>query len=76
MRTPHVDDVVRLTKDIPELFLSRGEVGVVCSTWFSPVAALDVEFTQIGSDQQTRRALVSLEQVELEEPQDANIAGV
>ncbi|QOV89985.1 DUF4926 domain-containing protein [Humisphaera borealis] len=75
MRTPHVDDVVRLTKDIPELFLSRGEIGVVCSTWFSPVSALDVEFSRVGTDRQTR-ALVSLEQVELEEPQDAEIPGV
>jgi hypothetical protein len=70
MRTPHVDDVVRLKKDFPELFLSRGDVGVVCSTWFSPVAAVDVEFSQIGCDHQTR-ALVPLDQVELNEPEIA-----
>lgn len=65
MRTPVVDDVVRLTQDIPELFLCRGEVGVVRSTLFSPMTALDVEFSSIGSDQQTR-ALVTAEQVELD----------
>lgn len=68
MRTPNVDDVVRLTKDIPELFLSRGDVGRVCSTLFWPMATLDVEFSDIGSDRQTR-ALVTPEQVELEESQ-------
>jgi len=64
MRTPHVDDVVRLKRDIPELFLMRGEIGVVRSTLFSPMDALDVEFSSIGSDQQTR-AIVSPEHVEL-----------
>ena len=34
MRQPHVDDYVRLTQDIPELALSKGEIGVVRSTWF------------------------------------------
>lgn len=66
MRMPHVDDVVRLKKDLPELFLSRGDIGVVCSTWFSPIATLDVEFAQVGTDQFTR-ALVPLDQVEFDE---------
>lgn len=65
MRQPHVDDYVRLTQDIPELSLNRGEVGVVRSTWFAPSVAYEVEFRQIGNDYQTR-ALLREEQVELE----------
>ena len=55
MRSPHIDDFVRLTKDIPELALSRGEIGVVRSTWFAPSSAYEVEFHQIGHDYQTLR---------------------
>ena len=64
MRRPCVDDVVRLTQDIPELELSRGEIGVVRSTWFAPSTAYEVEFSQIGHDYQTR-ALLSESQVEI-----------
>ena len=67
MRRPSVDDVVRLTQDIPELDLARGEVGVVRSTWFAPSVAYEVEFWQIGHDYQTR-ALLSESQVEIQEP--------
>jgi hypothetical protein len=66
MRPPHIDDFVRLTADIPELALNRGEVGVVRSTWFAPSVAYEVEFHQIGHDYQTR-ALLLPEQVEVEE---------
>ncbi len=66
MRRPCVDDVVRLTQDIPELDLCRGEVGVVRSTWFAPSVAYEVEFSQIGHDYQTR-ALLSETQVEIQE---------
>lgn len=66
MRPLHIDDHVRLVQDIPESFLSRGEVGIVRSTWFSPATAYEVEFQQIGSDYQTR-VLVRPEQVRLEE---------
>lgn len=58
MRQPHVDDYVRLTQDIPELSLNRGEVGVVRSTWFAPSVAYEVEFHQIGHDYQTRALLL------------------
>ena len=64
MRSPCVDDVVRLKHDIPELELSRGEVGVVRSTWFAPAVAYEVEFSQIGHDYQTR-ALLMENQVEI-----------
>ena len=66
MRSPHVDDFVRLTLDIPELALSRGEIGVVRSTWFAPTVAYEVEFHQIGHDYQTR-ALLRPEQLQVEE---------
>jgi hypothetical protein len=68
MRQPHVDDTVRLTQDIPELSLNRGEVGVVRSTWFAPSVAYEVEFRQIGNDYQTR-ALLREEQVEVDQGQ-------
>lgn len=66
MRQPTIDDFVRLTQDIPELALSRGEVGVVRSTWFAPTIAYEVEFHPIGLDHQTR-ALLMAEQVQLED---------
>ena len=66
MRRPLVDDVVRLTQDIPELSLNRGQLGVVRSTWFAPSVAYEVEFHRIGNDYQTR-ALLMPEQVSVEE---------
>lgn len=66
MRQPHVDDFVRLTQDIPELALLRGEVGVVRSTWFAPTVAYEVEFHQPGLEHATR-ALLLAEQVNVEE---------
>jgi hypothetical protein len=66
MRRPHVDDYVRLTADIPELSLHRGEVGVVRSEWFAPSVAYEVEFHPVGLDHQTR-ALLMAEQVMVED---------
>ena len=66
MRQPHVDDFVRLTRDIPELALRSGQVGVIRSTWFEPTPAYEVEFHKIGHDYQCR-ALLMPEQVEVEE---------
>jgi hypothetical protein len=66
MRSPHVDDFVRLVADIPELALNRGEVGVVRSTWFAPSVAYEVEFHQKGQSHETR-ALLMAEQVQVEE---------
>ncbi len=63
MRAPTINDVVRLTQDVPELALTRGEVGVVRSTWFAPTTTYEVEFHQIGCDLQTR-TLLRPEQVE------------
>jgi hypothetical protein len=66
MRQPHVDDFVRLVRDIPELHLHAGQVGVVRSTWCAPFTAYEVEFESIGLDHETR-ALVMAEQLEVEE---------
>lgn len=66
MRQPNINDFVRLTQDLPELALYRGELGVVRSTWFAPNVAYEVEFHSPGLDHQTR-ALLLAEQVEVEE---------
>jgi hypothetical protein len=63
MRQIVVDDRVRLKRDIPELGLHRGEAGVVCSEWFAPTTAYEVEFHQFG---QPLRALLMSEQVQRE----------
>ena len=73
MRQPHVDDFVRLTRDIPELALRRGEVGVVRSTWFAPATAYEVEFHPPGLSHE-RRALLLAECLEVQE-QDETLAG-
>ena len=70
MRMPHIDDLVRLTQDIPELELERGKVGVVRSTWCSPHLAFEVEFESPGERYQTR-CLLGVEQVALEESSDS-----
>jgi hypothetical protein len=64
-RVPRVDDFVRLTVDIPELSLRRGDVGVVRSTWFSPTTAYEVEFHPVGMPTEAR-ALLLAEQVQVE----------
>lgn len=62
MRTPDVDDFVRLTQGIPELSLHCGDVGVVCSTWCAPLVAYEVEFSPHG---ERRRTLLLAQQVEV-----------
>jgi hypothetical protein len=66
IRSPHVDDFVRLTVDIPELSLHRGDVGVVRSTWFAPATAFEVEFHPDGMSAETR-ALLMAEHVQIQE---------
>lgn len=44
MTQANVEQRVRLTQDVPELGLHRGDVGLVCSTWFEPSTAFEVEF--------------------------------
>jgi hypothetical protein len=50
---------VRLMTDIPELGLQCGEVGVVCSTWFQPTPAFEVEFQPKGFSYSTRALLLA-----------------
>jgi hypothetical protein len=64
MRQPHVDDVVRLNQDIPELELQRGQTGVIRSTWFAPTVAYEVEFGDMGA---AKRALLLERQVTVED---------
>ena len=71
MRQPHVDDRVRLTQDIPELLLQAGDVGVVCSMWFAPTEAYEVEFGLPGPT----RALLLAEQLQIEELAAAGAMG-
>lgn len=57
MRRPTVDDHVRLTHDVPDLSLQRGQVGIVCSTWFAPALAYEVEFESLEKSGQVRALL-------------------
>jgi hypothetical protein len=50
---------VRLITDIPELGLRCGEVGVICSTWFAPTTAYEVEFRSLGLGHTTRALLLA-----------------
>jgi hypothetical protein len=63
----HVNAVVRLTHDVPTLWLSRGDLGVVQSIWFSPADCYEVEFRK--PECCPTRAVLSAELFELVEPQ-------
>ena len=43
------NDQVRLVRDLPELSLRTGAIGVVRSTWFYPTTAFEVEFQPPGN---------------------------
>jgi hypothetical protein len=66
MRTPEVNDYVRLMRDLPELHLPRGEIGVVRSHWCAPEVAYEVEFHSGGAPEATRALLMS-DQIEVED---------
>ena len=66
MRQPQVDDRVLLIQDIPEQLLRQGSVGVVCSKWFSPSDAYEVEFRGKSADDRTR-VLLDARQVKLQD---------
>ena len=68
MEPANVSDRLRLKVDIPELGLCCGQVGVLCSTWFSPATAYEVEFA-LPHTACKARALLLPHQVEI-----ANIA--
>jgi len=66
MRRPLVDDHVRLTHDVPDLSLQRGQLGVVRSTWFAPAMTYEVEF-ETPEQRDPVRALLDEWQVQVEE---------
>lgn len=66
MRRPSVNDYVRLMRDIPELALASGEIGVIRSQWFAPEVAYEVEFHTPGLDEPTR-ALLMADQIVIED---------
>ena len=66
-------DHVRLLKDIPELGLRRGQIGAVCSTWFSPAIAYEVEFEPPG-EACTRRVLLLVDQIEMLDSPSMNVS--
>ena len=59
------NDSVRLVRDVPELALREGQVGIVRSSWYVPVVAFEVEFgAERRSTRSTARALLPEEYVE------------
>jgi hypothetical protein len=62
MSQPKINDSVRLVQDIPEFSLSKGEIGVVRSTWFAPAVSYEVEFHQLGLSYEVR-CLLTAEQL-------------
>ena len=64
MSSLHVQDVVRLKRDVPDLWLKRGAVGVVQSSWFSPTGFFEIEFEScLGAH--GVRVLLGVEQLEV-----------
>lgn len=49
---------VRLKHDLPDLNLRSGDEGVVCSIWFAPWDAYEVEFEPQGLGCKTRALLL------------------
>ena len=54
-----ISEQVRLRQDIPELGLQRGEMGTLCSTWFAPETAFEVEFAPAGLGHAIRALLLA-----------------
>jgi hypothetical protein len=51
-------EIVRLMQDLPELGLHRGDVGQLCSTWFDPNTAFEVEFEPRPAGSRVRALLM------------------
>jgi len=62
----HINEHVRLRTDVPYLGLHCGESGSVCSIWFSPTSAIEVEFLQQGQGCPIRAILLE-SQIEADE---------
>ena len=65
------EERVKLTQDLPELGLHRGDTGVVCSKWFRPSTAFEVEF-QPDIRGCSIRALVTRNQIQKEATSSPN----
>jgi hypothetical protein len=48
MCEPALNDRVRLSQSVPELWLERGDEGVSCSVWSSSRRFYEVEFKRVG----------------------------
>lgn len=74
MQEHKVDEVVRLTHDVPECLLRKDEVGVVCSIWLAP-EAYELEFHHRENESKSdTRVLLLPEQfkIELDKSRGAN----
>lgn len=54
-----VGQAARLVNDIPDLWLSRDEVGTVISIWCFPISAYEIEFARPGDACRTRALVLS-----------------
>ena len=63
MSSPHLKSVVRLSHDVPDLWLHRGDLGVVRSIWMSPADWYEVEFARPGRS--SVRALLDAQRLEV-----------
>ena len=66
----NIDAHVRLTQDLPERGLHRGQLGVVCSTRFAPMVCYEVEF-ECDDSLDATRAVVMPSQLSLQQPEPA-----
>jgi hypothetical protein len=66
---------VRLTEDLPELQLYRGEVGIVRGAWYYPNAAYEVEFPCSDPASRTCTLLLLDNQVAPEREPDQHACG-
>ncbi len=74
MPSVQVDSVVRLTEDVPEHGLSRGDKGVVVSVWLSPrETSCEVEFRRPNGAPPVR-ALLRAQELEVvgQRPQEVD----
>ena len=54
-----IGQAARLINDIPDLWLSREEVGIVISIWCFPIRAYEIEFGMRGDACRTRALVLS-----------------
>ena len=55
---------VRWLKDLPELSLHVGDIGIVCGSWHYPTIAYEVEFGEPGPSSRGTKVLLLDGQVE------------